>query len=59
MSPKLMQFLEERTLQEQAEVEAFAAFLLVCQHLQQPQLLTDDISIQELTKLVVASGRFD
>jgi hypothetical protein len=53
-----MQFLEERTLQEQAEVEAFAAFLLVCQHLQQPQLLTDDISIQELTKLVVVSGSF-
>ena len=25
---------QERTLQEQAEVEAFATFLLVCQHLQ-------------------------
>ena len=31
------------------------AYLL---ELQQPQLLTDDISVQELTELVVASGSF-
>jgi hypothetical protein len=47
------------TPQEQAEVEAFAAFLIVRRHVQQPQLLTDDISVQELTEPVAASGRLD
>jgi hypothetical protein len=59
MSPKLMQLLEEMTPQERAEVEAFATFIIVRRHLQQPQLLTDDISVQELTELVAASGSFD
>lgn len=40
-------------------MEAFAAFLLVRRYLQQPQLPTDDISVQELTELVAASGSFD
>ena len=59
MSLRLTQLLEEMTPQEQAEVEAFAAFLIVRRQLQQPQLLTDDISVQELTALVAASGSFD
>ena len=59
MSPQLMQLLEEMTPQERAEVEAFAAFIIVRRHLQQPELLTDDISVQELTELVAASGSFD
>jgi hypothetical protein len=59
VSPKLAQLLEEMTPQERAEVEAFAAFVLVRRHIQQPQLPTDDISPQELTELVVASGSFD
>jgi hypothetical protein len=59
MSPKLAQLFEEMTPQERAEVEAFAAFFIVRRHLQQPQLLTDDISVQELTELVAASGSFD
>jgi hypothetical protein len=59
MSPKLTQLLAEMTPQEQTEVEAFAAFLIVRRQLQQPQLLTDDISVQELTELVAASGSFD
>ena len=59
MSPRLTQLLEEMTPQEQTEVEAFAAFLIVRRQLQQPQLLTDDISVQELTELVAASGSFD
>jgi hypothetical protein len=59
MSPKLTQLLAEMTPQEQAEVETFAAFVLVRRHLQQPQVLTDDISVQELTALVAASGSFD
>ena len=59
MSPKLTQLLAEMTPQEQTEVEAFAAFLIVRRQLQQPQLLIDDISVQELTELVAASGSFN
>lgn len=59
MSSKLTQLLEEMTPQERAEVEAFAAFLIVRRHIQQPQLLTDDISVQELTELIAAAGSFD
>jgi len=44
MSSKLSPLLEEMTPQERAEVEAFATFVLVRRHLQQPQLLTEDIS---------------
>jgi hypothetical protein len=59
MSSKLMQLLELMTPQERAEVEAFAAFVMVRRHIQQPQLLSDDISVQELTELVAAAGSFD
>jgi hypothetical protein len=59
MSQKLSQLLAEMTPQERTEVEAFAAFILVRRHLQQPQLLTEDISVQELTELVAAAGSFD
>ena len=59
MIPKLTRLIDEMTPEERAEVEAFAAFILVRRHLQQPQLLTDDISIQELTELVASSGSFD
>ena len=59
MSPRLTQLLEEMTPQERIEVEAFAASIVVRRQLQQPQLLTDDISVQELTELVAASGSFD
>jgi hypothetical protein len=47
------------TPQERAEGEAFAAFVIVRRHLQQPQLLTDDIAVQELTQLVATSGSLD
>ena len=59
MSPRLTQLLAEMTPQEQTEVEAFATFIVVRRQLQQPRLLTDDISVQELTELVAASGSFD
>jgi len=59
MSSKLLQLLEEMTPQERSEVEAFAAFVLVRRDLQQPQLLTEDISTQELTELIAASGSLD
>jgi hypothetical protein len=59
MSTRLAQLVGEMTPQERAEVEAFAAFVIVRRQLQQPQLLTDDISVEELTELVAASGSFD
>jgi hypothetical protein len=59
MSSKLMQLLEVMTPQERAEVEAFAAFVMVRRHIQQPQLLSDNISVQELTELVAAAGSFN
>jgi hypothetical protein len=59
MSPRLTQLLEEMTPQEQAEVESFATFVIIRRQLRMPQLLTDDISVQELTELVTASGSFD
>jgi len=59
MSPRLTQLLEAMTPQERSEVEAFAAFIIVRRQLLQPQLLTDDISVQELTELVAAAGSFD
>lgn len=59
MSLRLTQLVEEMTSQEQAEVEAFATFVIVRRHLQNPKLLTNDISVQELTELVAASGSFD
>lgn len=58
MLHNLTQLLTEMTPEEQAEVEAFAVFVMVRRRLQQPQLLTDDISVQELTRLVAASGGF-
>ena len=59
MSPRLTQLLAEITPQEQTEVEAFAAFLIVRRQVQQPQLLTDAISVQALTELVAVSSSFD
>lgn len=51
--------LAAMTSQQQKEVESLAAFLIVQSRLQQPQCLTDDISVQELLELVAASGSFD
>ena len=59
MSPRLTQLFEEMTPQEQAEVEAFAAFIIVRRHLPQPQFLTDDIAAQEMAELAAGAGSFD
>jgi hypothetical protein len=58
MSSKLAQLFEEMTPKERAELEVFAAFFIIRRHLQQPQLFTNDISVEELTELVAASSRF-
>src|SRR5712692_2119390 len=59
MSFRLTRLLEEMTPQERTEVEAFATFVIVRCQLQRPELLTNDISVQELTNLVASSGSFD
>ncbi len=59
MTNRLFQLLEKMTSQEQAEVETFAAFIIAHRKLREPQVLTDDISTQELMRLVENSGSFD
>jgi len=59
MSDRLKDLLERLTPQEQAELEAFAAFLVARRTLQAPQLLTDDISSEELINLAASSGGFN
>ena len=59
MSPRLTQLVEKMTPQEQAEVEAFATFVIVRRHLRQPQFLSDDISVQGMTELMAAAGSFN
>jgi len=51
--------LEKMTEQERKEVEAFAAFVIVRRSLESTQVLTDDISAQELAALVLQGGGFD
>lgn len=58
MLDRLYQLVEELTPQERKEVETFTAFIIARRKLRQPQLLTDDISVQELMELVTASGSF-
>ena len=47
------------TRSEQAQVEAFAAFIVVRRQLQGARPVSDDIPVGELTALVAASGSFD
>lgn len=59
MSQRIERSLDHLTPQEQAELEAFAAFLITRRTLGHPQVLTDDISAEELLELVMQSGSFD
>jgi hypothetical protein len=56
---QLNQLIEKMTPQERVEVEAFAAFVIARRNLQRYQILFDDISSQEMIKLVTAAGSFD
>jgi hypothetical protein len=58
MTRTFSQLLRKMTTQEQAEVEAFAAFLLARRKLRKIRVRTDDLSTQELTQLVADSGSF-
>ena len=44
---------------EQAEVETFATFLLARRKLKTVQVLTDDVSTEELLQLVTDAGGFE
>jgi hypothetical protein len=53
------QLLREMTPRERAEVEAFAAFIIARRNLKEPQVLTQEMPIEELMELVTRSGSFD
>ncbi|MFQ5605618.1 MAG: hypothetical protein ACE5HS_20290 [bacterium] len=59
MTKKFIKLLDKMTPQEQAEVEAFAAFVVTRRKLKKLQVLTDDIPTKELMQLVEDSGSFD
>ena len=59
MTQKLLELYHIMTPQEKAEFEAFAVFVIARRKIRKQQLLTDDISIQELTKLIEQAGSFD
>ena len=59
MASAVLSLLQKMTPEEQTEVETFAAFLLVRRNLKKVQVLTDDISIQEMTRLVERAGTFE
>ena len=59
MNTRLSKLLETLTPAEQAEVAAFVAFLLSRRSREQPQLLTDEASAEELAQLAADSGSFD
>ena len=56
---KMNQLLNKMTEQERKEVEAFAAFVIIRRSLENTQVLTDDISVQELADLALKGGAFD
>lgn len=59
MTRSLRTLLEKMTREEQAELETYAAYLLVRRKLRQKQVSTDDIATQELARLVEEAGSFD
>lgn len=58
MTERLLKLCEKMTPQEQQEVESFVIFILARRRLRKRQLLTDDISTDELMQLVENSGSF-
>ena len=58
MTKAFSQLFQKMTAQEKAEVEDFAAFVIVRRRLRRLRVRTDDISTQELMQLVSDSGSF-
>ena len=59
MKAGLSKLLNSLTPTEQAEVETYAAFLLARRKLKKVQVLTDDVSTEELLQLVTDAGGFE
>jgi hypothetical protein len=59
MPHRIERLLDHLTAEGQAELEAFAAFLIARRTLGQPQVPTADISPEELVELVMQAGSFD
>ncbi|MFV9646716.1 MAG: hypothetical protein ACNYWU_12900 [Desulfobacterales bacterium] len=59
VSKRLSQLLDNMAPPERAEVETFAAFVVARRSLRNLSVLTDEISTQELMRLVMDSGSFD
>ena len=59
MDGTLSRLLESLTIDEQAEVETFAMFILARRKLHKLDVAAEDISAEELMRLVADSGSFD
>ncbi|MGH7492140.1 MAG: hypothetical protein ACREOO_07070 [bacterium] len=59
MAPSLTKILSALSHEEQLELEKYATFLMLRRKMSAEQLLTDDISSAELTKLAAAGGGFE
>ena len=59
MTDRLLKLCEKMTPQEQQEVESFVIFVLARRKLRKRQLITNDISTDELMNLVENSGSFN
>ncbi len=59
MKAGLSKLLNSLTPTEQAEVETYAALLLARRKLKKVQVLTDDVSTEELLQLVTDAGGFE
>ncbi len=59
MTDKLAHLIDQMTVEEQAELETFAAFLLVRRNWREPELLTEEISSVDLARLAQVGGAFD
>ena len=59
VSKRLAQLLDNMAPPERVEVEIFAAFVVARRSLRNLSVLTDEISTQELMRLVMDSGSFD
>ena len=56
---RMNQLLNKMREQERKEVEAFSAFVILRRGLQNSQVVTDNISVQELAELALHGGAFD
>lgn len=59
VSSRILQLVQAMTPRERAQVEAFAAFVLARRKLARRRVETDEITTEELMRLVQEAGSFD